>query len=427
LKFAGAKVKFFSKFKFLILLLPPQKNNKTLLILENKPAPFLLRLALQTAVVLLCAKPCCATITAGAERMDSYLPLLKGKRVAIAANHTSLVGRTHLLDTLRAQGVQVLRVLAPEHGFRGVVEAGATVEGYVDKASGVEVASLYGAGKKPSRKQLRGVQLVLFDMQDVGVRFYTYLSTLHYVMEACAENSIPLVLLDRPNPNIALVDGPILEPQYRSFVGMHAIPIAHGMTLGELAQMLNGEGWLKGGIRCQLTVIPCGGYSRNARYDLPVPPSPNLPNMRSVYLYPSLCLFEGTVMSVARGTDFPFQALGHPRWRNKAFAFTPRSVAGAANNPPHCNQQCYGLDLRVADTAPLLAPAHLDLSYLVEAYRDFSAAGEKFFTPFFVKLAGAPMLQSQVEQGMSAEQIRASWQPMLEKFRQQRSRYLLYD
>lgn len=367
-----------------------------------------------------------AAVRVGAERMEVYIPLTQNKKVGLVANHTSLVGGVHLLDTLRSRGVHMLRIFAPEHGFRGTMEAGANVASYTDKKSGVEITSIYGASKKPSREQLRGVQLMIFDVQDVGVRFYTYLSTLHYVMESCAENGVPLIVLDRPNPNGLYVDGPILEPKYRSFIGMHPIPIVHGMTLGELARMINGEAWLKNGVQCELTVIACENYNRAEEYQLPAKPSPNLPNMRSVYLYPSLCLFEGTTMSVGRGTDFPFQVFGHPNWRGKQFFFKPRSIKGVAENPPYRQRNCYGVDLRKIAIDSLLNQRQLRLEYLLEAYRYF-AGKEKFFTDFFPMLAGNNRLQKQVEQGMSAAQIRASWQPDLKKFKQQRKKYLLYE
>lgn len=367
-----------------------------------------------------------AAVRVGAERTEEYIPLAQHKKTGLVANHTSLVSGVHLLDTLRARGVDVLRVYAPEHGFRGTMEAGENVASHVDKKSGVAITSIYGASKKPSREQLSGVQLMIFDIQDVGVRFYTYLSTLHYVMEACAENGIPLIVLDRPNPNGQYVDGPVLEPKYRSFIGMHPIPIVHGMTLGELALMINGEAWLKNKVQCRLTVVTCEGYRRTEEYPLPVRPSPNLPNMRSVYLYPSLCLFEGTTMSVGRGTDFPFQAFGHPGWRGKQFSFRPRSIKGVATNPPHEKRTCYGVDLREIAADSLPGKRRIALEYLLEAYRGL-AGKEKFFTGFFPKLAGNNLLQKQVEQGMSAAQIRASWQPDLEKFRQRRAKYLLYE
>jgi len=382
---------------------------------------FLLFIAAHTA----CAQAA-APVRVGAERMSEYLPLLAGRQVGLVANHTSLVRGVHLLDTLRVRGVSVLRVFAPEHGFRGTIEAGENVASYVDKRSGVEVSSIYGVGKKPSVEQLRGVQVMVFDVQDVGARFYTYLSTLHYVMEACAENGIPLVVLDRPNPNGHYVDGPVLQPQFRSFVGMHPIPIVHGMTLGELAQMVNGEGWLKHGVRCSLTVVTCENYSHATPYTLPVKPSPNLPNMRSIYLYPSMCLFEGTAVSLGRGTDAPFQLYGHPDWRERSFTFTPRSIKGVARHPLHENRLCRGVDLRDIDVDSLRRQQALNLDYLIEAYRSF-AKKEKFFTNFFSRLAGTTALQKQVEQGWSAEKIRASWKPELDEFKKKREKYLLYS
>jgi uncharacterized protein YbbC (DUF1343 family) len=379
------------------------------------------------ATIALAASSHAAGIKVGAACVDEYLPLLRSKQVGLVANHTSLVNGTHLLDTLRTLGVNVLRVYAPEHGFRGTVEAGENVAEYVDKKSGVAVASLYGASKKPSRKQLQGIQVMVFDIQDVGVRFYTYLSTLHYVMEACAESNIPLIVLDRPNPNGSYVDGPVLEPPHRSFVGMHPIPVVHGMTLGELARMINGEAWLKNKVQCTLTVIKCERYSHATAYQLPVKPSPNLPNMRSVYLYPSLCLFEGTIMSVGRGTDAPFQVFGHPAWTGKQFSFTPRSIKGVAEHPPHEETACYGVDLRHVGESVLRERRQLNLEYLVEAYRSLKGGDEAFFTNFFSKLAGCNELRRQIEQGLSVAQIRASWQPGIEKFRRQRAAYLLYE
>ncbi|MDR1225966.1 MAG: DUF1343 domain-containing protein [Prevotellaceae bacterium] len=367
-----------------------------------------------------------APVKVGAECMDEYLPLLQGKKVALVANHTTYVGNRHLLDTLQALNIKIQRVFAPEHGFRGTAEAGKSVVSYVDKLSGVEVASIYGATKKPKPEQLRDVDVVVFDMQDVGVRFYTYLSTLHYVMEACAERGVPVMVLDRPNPNGSYVDGPVLNPKYRSFVGMHPIPIVHGMTLGELAQMLNGEGWLKKSVQCKLTVITCKDYTHAAPYVLPVKPSPNLPNQRSIYLYPSLCIMEGTIMSIARGTTFPFQAFGHPDWKGKTFSFTPKSIKGVANHPPHEGKVCHGVNLQQLNDQDLFTQKKMSLDYIVEAYRYF-AEKEKFFTKFFTNLTGTDALQKQIEQGLSAEQIRATWQPDLDAFKKKREKYLLYN
>lgn len=374
------------------------------------------------------AKPKNSFLKVGAERTELYIPLLEDKKVGLVANHTSLVGqgRVHLLDTLYSMGVSVLRVFAPEHGFRGSADAGELVDAEVDRKTGVEITSIYGKSKKPSKKQLEGIDIMVFDMQDVGTRFFTYLSTMHYVMEACAENNIPLIVLDRPNPNGGYVDGPILEMTHSSFVGMHPIPIVHGMTLGELAQMINGEGWLKNGARCKLNIISCESYAREMAYELPVNPSPNLPNMRSIYLYPSLCLFEGTIMSVGRGTDFPFQVFGHPNWQDKHFEFTPRSITGAAKHPLYEGRLCFGEDLRSINIDTLRDKRIIDLDYLITAYGDFKDTDSKFFIPFFTKLAGTKSLQSQIEKGMNSAQIHTLWQKDIEMFKRQREPYLIY-
>ena len=284
-------------------------------------------------------------VRVGAEDVPSYLPLIQAKKVAIVANATSVVKGTHLVDTLLTLGVEVKRVFAPEHGFRGKADAGEHVNDEVDAATGLPIISLYGKNKKPSKEQLTEIQAVVFDIQDVGVRFYTYLSTLHYVMEACAENDIPLIVLDRPNPNGFYIDGPMMESGFESFVGLHPVPLVYGMTIGEYAQMINGEGWLANGASCDLTVVKCQAYDHEILYELPIPPSPNLPNMSSVYLYPSLALFEGTVVSVGRGTDFPFQVVGHPDFEPGPFRFTPAPNEGA-KYPKLEGVKCKGLDLR---------------------------------------------------------------------------------
>ena len=285
-------------------------------------------------------------IETGAEQTGRYLPLLEGRRVGIMTNHTGTVGRTHLVDTLRSLGVDIRVVFAPEHGFRGQADAGESVASYRDRKTGIDVVSVYGSTKRPPDSIMQRLDVLLFDIQDVGLRYYTYLSSMHYLMEACAASGKQLIVLDRPNPNGFYVDGPVLEAKHRSFVGMHPIPVVHGMTLGELACMIDGEGWLRDGLRCKLTVIPCRGYTHRSRYRLPTAPSPNLPNMRAVYLYPSLCFFEGTPVSLGRGTDFPFQAYGHPELQGD-FSFTPRSNAGA-KNPPLKDKLCHGVDLRTA-------------------------------------------------------------------------------
>jgi Uncharacterized protein conserved in bacteria len=362
-----------------------------------------------------------------AERTELYLPLLKGKRIAVVANHTSLIGKRHLVDSLLSLGIKIQRIFCPEHGFRGLADAGETVNNYKDFRTGLDVISLYGSHKKPDISLLRDVDVVVFDLQDVGVRFYTYLSTMHYVMESCAENSVPMIVLDRPNPNGHYVDGPVLDSSLRSFVGLHPIPIVHGMTLGELARMINGEGWLKNHVKCPLTVIPCGSYSHQSRYTLPVKPSPNLPNMRSVYLYPSTGLFEGTAFSVGRGTPWPFQVLGNPLFPNRGFWFVPIPVIGASKNPPFRNQRCYGIDLRsIPDSESLVRADRINLDWLIEAYRQYPKK-DSFFNNFFDLLAGSRLLQQQIKQGLSAGDIRETWKPELATFVEQRKKYLLYS
>ncbi len=362
----------------------------------------------------------------GASRFDQYLPLLYGKRVGMVVNQTSMVGEQHLVDALLAQGIQVSKVFAPEHGFRGKADAGELVKNSKDVRTGLPIISLYGKNKKPSREQLAGLDVLVFDIQDVGARFYTYISTMHYVMEAGAENGIPVVVLDRPNPNGHYVDGPVLDLRFQSFVGMHPIPIVHGMTVGELAQMINNEGWLKNGVRCQLTIVPCIGYSHYSMYELPVKPSPNLPNIRSIYLYPSLCLFEGTQVSVGRGTNKQFQVIGMPGNSSFPFNFRPVSRAGA-KYPKHENKQCYGYDLTYIAPNTLRRINALNLNWLVEMYQASSNKADFFNRKeFFNKLAGTDQLVRQIMNGMTAPEIRASWQADLISFKEKRRQYLLY-
>ncbi len=352
--------------------------------------------------------------------MDEVVQKLSGRRVALVVNHTSLVGKKHLTDTLLQSGIAVKKIFAPEHGFRGEAEAGETIKDGRDTQTGLPVISLYGNLKKPGPDMLQDIDIVVFDIQDVGARFYTYISTMHYVMEACAENNKPLIILDRPNPNGHYVDGPILEPEFKSFVGMHPIPVVHGMTVGELARMINGEGWLEGHRKCALEVIRVKNWTHNTPYSLPVNPSPNLPNDQAVALYPSICLFEGTVMSVGRGTLTPFQVIGHPDLKNMPYQFTPVTIKGMASNPPHENKVCYGMDLRNVKVKPAL-----DLSYLINMYKAFPQK-EKFFNNYFEKLAGTRALRSQIMQGLSEEEIRKSWEKGLIEFREIRKKYLLY-
>ena len=363
-------------------------------------------------------------IETGAEQTGRYLPLLEGRRVGIMTNHTGTVGRTHLVDTLRSLGVDIRVVFAPEHGFRGQADAGESVASYRDQKTGIDVVSVYGSTKRPPDSIMQRLDVLLFDIQDVGLRYYTYLSSMHYLMEACAANGKRLIVLDRPNPNGFYVDGPVLEAKHRSFVGMHPIPVVHGMTLGELARMIDGEGWLRDGLRCKLTVIPCRGYTHRSRYRLPTAPSPNLPNMRAVYLYPSLCFFEGTPISLGRGTDFPFQAYGHPELQGD-FSFTPRSNAGA-KNPPLKDKLCHGVDLRTSTSDERIWERGVDLGYVIDCYRQLNL-GEKFFTPMFDRLTGTDYVRQMILQGAGADRIKARWADDVERFKQTRKPYLLYE
>jgi uncharacterized protein YbbC (DUF1343 family) len=363
-------------------------------------------------------------VVPGAERMDLYLPMLKGKNIALVANHTSLVGDRHLVDALLASGIekqQIQMVFAPEHGFRGDYSAGTEIENGMDPVTGIAIVSLYGSDKKPAPGQMRGIELMVFDLQDVGTRFYTYISTLHYVMEACAENGVPLLLLDRPNPN-GYVDGPLLEPEFTSFVGMHPIPVVYGLTIGELGGMINGEGWLQGGIQCELEVIPCKNYHHGKRSPLPVSPSPNLSSEQAVLLYPSTCFFEGTVISEGRGTDLPFQVYGHPDLQGD-YSFVPVAIAGVAEHPKFRGETCYGEDL--SSFEPENGWNRIHLRWLMDAYRDYPRK-EEFFTAYFEKLAGTASLREQIEAGWDEDRIRESWQSDLDKFKEIRQKYLIY-
>lgn len=364
----------------------------------------------------------------GAEQFDIYLDKLKGKHVGLVVNQTSLVGtpykETHLVDSLLTLGIAVEKIFSPEHGFRGTADAGEKVKSGIDGKTGLPLISLYGNNKKPTPENLSGIDIIVFDIQDVGARFYTYISTLHYVMEACAENGKELIVLDRPNPNGFYIDGPVLDTAYRSFVGMHPVPVVHGMTIGEYAKMINGEKWLKNGAQCSLTVVPCTHYNHSMLYKARMKPSPNLPNMTAIYLYPSLCFFEGTPVSVGRGTDKPFQIIGHPDYTGRSFSFTPQSMEGA-KEPPLKGTVCYGIDLSALQREYFQKRKSLNLEWLLELYQKFPHK-EKFFTPFFTKLAGTTQLQTQIEQGKSEAEIRESWRPGLEQFKNVRKKYLLY-
>ncbi|MGO3183333.1 MAG: exo-beta-N-acetylmuramidase NamZ family protein [Aequorivita sp.] len=370
-------------------------------------------------------------IIVGAEQFQLYSDLLKDKNVGVVANQTSFLEKEnqHLVDFLISKKVSVKKVFAPEHGFRGTADAGEHVKDGVDAKTGVPLISLYGSNKKPSQEQLKGLDVVIFDIQDVGARFYTYISTLHYVMEACAEAGIPVIVMDRPNPNGHYIDGPILEKENQSFVGMHPIPIVHGMTMGEYAQMINGEGWLKDKAKCKLSVIKMKNYTHKTAYSLPIKPSPNLPNDKSINLYPSLCFFEGTFINAGRGTDMQFQVFGAPSLpaSEYTFEYTPESNEGA-KNPKFKDELCHGKDLR---KEPRLSK--INLEWLINAYNangnlsEGKAGKIDFFNSFFVKLAGTKKLQQQIEQGMSAEAIRDSWKEGLADFEQIREKYLLYE
>lgn len=366
-----------------------------------------------------------ASIKVGAEQTSIYLPILKDKHVAVVANPTSTIGTTHLVDTLIHMGIQVKKVFGPEHGFRGDAEAGAHTKNTKDKRTGIPVIALYGSHYKPKPADLKGIDYVIFDIQDVGARFYTYISTMHYVMEACAENHVKFIVFDRPNPNGHYVDGPILESEYKSFVGMHPIPIVHGLTVGELAQMINEEGWLANKVKCDIMVIPCANYNHQREYILPIKPSPNLPNNNAIYLYPSLCLFEGTVISLGRGTDKPFQVYGHPLLKGN-YEFTPRSIPNVSVTPPLLGEKCKGYDLTQFAEQYIKNYKKMYLFWILDAYKQFPNKDE-FFNTFFNKLAGNATLQEQIKKGLSEEEIRKSWEPGLGQYKEMRKKYLLYD
>lgn len=368
---------------------------------------------------------------------EAYLPLLEGKRVAAVVNHTSHIGNTHLIDSLLAMGVNLKTIFAPEHGFRGEAGAGEHIQNSTDTKTGLPIISLYGKNKKPLPEQLKEIDVIIFDIQDVGARFYTYISTMHYVMEACAEQGKQMLILDRPNPNGYYVDGPVLKAAQKSFVGMHPIPVIHGLTVAELAQMINGEGWLPGGKQCALEIIKVKNYDHKDYYSLPIRPSPNLPNDQAINLYPSLCFFEGTAMSLGRGTDFPFQVVGYPdpifatlksteTQPADTFSFVPRDVPGAAMNPDHEGKRCYGLDFRNEERL-----TSFTLDYLMRFYKkatDLGMSNEDFFREdFFDLLAGNKELRAQLISGISEDEIRRSWATDLRNYKTMRKKYLLYE
>ncbi len=388
----------------------------------NRIAKTLLSLALLAVAVVSSAQE---QVVVGAARLDQYVPQLKGKKVALFSNHTGMVGDRHTLDLLLDAGVEVVTLFSPEHGFRGTADAGEHVASGVDEPTGIPIASLYGSknDRMPSKEIMDSFDVIVSDIQDVGLRYYTYYCTMVDLMNAAAKYGKDFVVLDRPNPNGMYIDGPILDMNYQSGVGRLPIPVVHGMTLGEIAQMVNGEGWLRDGAKVNLTVVPCENYTHQTRYRLPIAPSPNLRTMLSIYLYPSVCYFEATPVSLGRGTDMPFEVYGHPDMKNRSFEFTPRSVPGA-KNPPQLDQLCHGVDLRTVTEEEAIAQG-INLEYLIDAYRDLGM-GDKFFRSFFELLIGRGDIRQMIEDGKSAAEIKATWAGDVEKFRQQRKPYLLY-
>lgn len=366
-----------------------------------------------------------AAVVVGAASTGEYIPLLKGKKVALLSNHTGMVGNEHVLDILLKNGIDVTTIFSPEHGFRGKADAGEHVSSSVDEKTGIPIASLYdGKSRSPKKEVMDNIDVIVCDIQDVGLRYYTYYCTMIDMMNAAITYGKEFMVFDRPNPNGMYVDGPILDMKYESGVGRLPIPVVHGLTMGEIANMANGEGWLKDGKKVPLTVIKCKNYTHQTRYELPVAPSPNLPNMHSIYLYPSTCYFEGTVASLGRGTDKPFQIYGHPDMKGCSFSFTPRSVDGA-KNPPLLDKLCYGVDLTGIPDEEIIAEG-VNLEYVIDAYNRIGI-GDKFFTSFFEKLIGNAGVRKMIEEGKSAAEIKATWKGDVEKFKVQRKPYLLYE
>ncbi len=361
-------------------------------------------------------------IVCGAENTEAYLGIIKDKKLALVANQTSVIGNTHIVDSLLSLKTDIVKVFCPEHGFRGTASAGEKVADDYDAQTNIVVKSLYGKNKKPTEGDLKNIDIVLFDLQDVGARFYTYISTMYYVMQACAEQDKKLVVLDRPNPNGFYIDGPVLQDSFASFVGMHTVPVVYGMTIGEYAQMINEEGWLGTNLKCDLQIVPLIHYTHKSRYHLPINPSPNLPNDLAIYLYPSLCFFEGTTISVGRGTDKPFQIYGHPNLKTGNFLFTPQNRLGATR-PPYLNEVCRGFDLTQENIDTL--KGEINLNYLIRAYTYFPDQ-EMFFNSFFNKLVGNSVLKKQIIAGLSAEEIRKTWKKDIDNFKSIRKKYLLY-
>ncbi|MBB5639183.1 uncharacterized protein YbbC (DUF1343 family) [Pedobacter cryoconitis] len=372
-------------------------------------------------------------ILTGAAQTEKYLPLLQGKRVGMVVNPTSVIENTTSVDSLLKRDINIVRIFGPEHGFRGNASAGIKVADDIDQKTGIKAISLYGKHQIPSTADLADVDIMVFDIQDVGVRFYTYINTLQYVMQACAENNKELIILDRPNPNGFYIDGPILDPKLVSGIGLQPIPIVHGLTVGEYAGMLNGEGWLKNKVQCKITIIPLANYTHDMAYDLPVKPSPNLNTQQSILLYPTLCLFEGTYLSQGRGTQFPFTVLGAPALKGKySFSFIPKSIKGMAETPLHQDQACYGLDLRNYNISNLRKDKTLNIKWLIELYNAYPDKADFFNFKLskqmnnFDKLAGVYSLKEQIIAGKSEKEIRASWEPGLSQYKKMRKKYLLY-
>jgi uncharacterized protein YbbC (DUF1343 family) len=363
-----------------------------------------------------------SSVTLGAQQFEKYLPLLKNKRVGIVTNISGVINSTSIVDTLIKLNVNVKKIFGPEHGFRGTTEAGEKVSSNIDSKTGLPIVSLYGNNKKPTKEQLQDIDVLVYDIQDIGVRFYTYISTMCYAMEACAENKKEFIVLDRPNPNGFYIDGPVLKPEFSGFLGLHAVPIVYGMTCGEYAKMANGEGWLKNKVKCKLTVIPLKNYDRKASYALPVKPSPNIPDLDAILLYPSLGLFEGTIISLGRGTDFPFLVLGHPKYRDTTFYFIPRETA-LSKTPKYLNEKCFGFDLR---KEPYLKahPRKINLDWIKKLYSNINDPA--FFDKNFNYHSGNTELQEQLKKMVSDQEIRKSWQKDIENFKKIRSKYLLY-
>jgi uncharacterized protein YbbC (DUF1343 family) len=375
-------------------------------------------LLFQTITVVCIGK----TIIPGAGQPEEYIPMLTGKNVGLVVNQTSLVNNIHLVDFLLSKSIAVKEIFVPEHGFRGEVEAGETVTNSVDPESGIPIISLYGKNKKPSDENLSGLDVLVYDIQDVGCRFFTYISTLQYVMEVCSGKNITLLILDRPNPNGDYIDGPVLKPEMKSFVGLYPIPVVYGCTIGELARMINGEGWMGNGVKCNLKIVPVKNYTHPDVYELPVKPSPNLPNYQAVRLYPSLCFFEATNVSIGRGTTFPFQVIGFPDPSFGSFSFTPVSIKGMSKIPLHRNRECFGIDLRNEKEIP-----RFTLKYFIDFYNRFKNSVEFWNSEKWIgQLSGDPNFYNQINSGLCETEIRKNWQPDLEKYRSMRKKYLLY-